>query len=496
MNDTSDMHSPETLGNLISGENDAVALIEPESGRAVLYGELRDEIDALAGRLAGLGVGKGDRVALVLPDGPQFLRFLFAVTAMGATATPLNPGYTAEEFVFYLEDLRPRLVLGTSTTTIAAGSSAALELEFVDVDTHGFASASSAQYERAEPEDIALVLHTSGTTSRPKQVPLLQRNLSANARGIAAFYALSPSDVSLCAMPLFHVHGLVGSVLAALSASGSVVVPTRFVPGRIIRYARPYGVTWVSAGPTLHTMILDKLGNEDLPSLRFVRSCSSALSPDLYARCEAIYGVPMLEAYGMTEGSHQIASNPLPPQKRKAGSVGLASPGVEIRIVDPTGNDVPLGEVAIRGPGLTPGYVANSAANADSFFGDGWFRTGDRGRFDDDGFLVLEGRIKELIIRGGENISPFEIEDALTAHPLVSDAVAFPIPDDRYGEVVGAAVVLSGDISGAALQAWCAGRLAPFKCPAKIFVLEKIARTPTGKLQRTRIGRALLEGSR
>jgi acyl-CoA synthetase (AMP-forming)/AMP-acid ligase II len=319
----------------------------------------------------------------------------------------------------------------------------------------------------------------------------LHRNLAANARAITGFYGLGESDVSFCAMPLFHVHGLVASVLAALAGGGSVIVPSRFVPGRFLRYAREHGATWVSAGPTLHAMILDRLDGERVPTLRFARSCSSALSAELFERCEAAYGVPMVEAYGMTEGSHQIASNPLPPAERKVGSVGVPSPGVEIRIVDTGGADTEIGEVAIRGPGVTEGYVANPDANAQSFFGERWFRTGDRGRFDADGYLVLEGRLKELIIRGGENISPFEIEAALAAHPQVADSVAFAIPDPRYGEEVGAAVVLTGEAGEAELRSWCRERLAPFKVPRTIFILDEIPRTPTGKLQRARIGAKL-----
>jgi oxalate---CoA ligase len=246
-------------------------------------------------------------------------------------------------------------------------------------------------------------------------------------------------------------------------------------------------VSWVSAGPTLHGMILDKQDGARPETLRFVRSCSSALSPALFARCEEAYGVPVVEAYGMTEASHQMSSNPLPPGARKVDSVGVPSNGVEIRIVDAEGGDAELGEVAIRGAGVTPGYVANPEANAASFFGESWFRTGDRGRLDADGYLVLEGRIKELIIRGGENISPFEIEAALLAHPAVADAVAFGVADESYGEQVGAAVALSGDVGEAELKSWCAERLAGFKVPTTVFVLDQIPRTPTGKVQRRRI---------
>ncbi len=464
------------------------ALVEPDAGRRVSFGELRGEVEELARKLAGAGVTRGDTVASIVPDGPLFVRLLLATTALGAAAAPLNPTYTSEEFRFYVDDLAPRLVLTTAGDAAAARRAAAGDLRFVDVDGAEFAAAATAPFEPAHPDDVALVLHTSGTTSRPKQVPLLHRNLVASARGIAEFYELTEEDVSFCAMPLFHVHGLVASVAAALAAGGSVVVPSRFAPGRLQRYASEYGVTWLSAGPTFHAAILDRLDGARIRSLRFVRSCSSALSPELHARCEAGYGVPMLEAYGMTEGSHQIASNPLPPRERKVGSVGLPSHGVEIRVVDRDGDDVELGEVAIRGPGVTPGYVANPAANAESFFGDGWFRTGDRGRIDRDGYLTLDGRIKELIIRGGDNISPFEVEAALKAHPRVADAVAFAIPDERYGEEVGAAVVLTGESDERELRAWCRERLAPFKVPRRIFLLDEIPRTPTGKLQRARIG--------
>jgi len=480
-----------TLIDLLEGQDDCVALIEADAGRRISFGALRAEIEKLAGKLAAAGVRRGDRVGLVIPNGPQFVRWLFAATTLGASAAPLNPSYSREEFAFYFGDLEPRLVLSSSGAPAAARQAAGPDLQFLSVDGDELGGLAPISHEAADPDDVALVLHTSGTTSRPKQVPLLHRNLAANAAAIAEFYRLSENDISFCAMPLFHVHGLVASVLSALSAGGSVVVPSRFVPGRFWRFATEYGVTWLSAGPTLHTMILDKFGTETVPTLRFVRSCSSPLARELFDRCESVYGAPAVEAYGMTEGSHQIASNPLPPGRRQAGSVGVPAPGVEIRVVDDKGRDAAVGEVAFRGPGLTPGYVGNPSANEQSFFGDGWFRTGDRGRFDEYGYLVLEGRIKELIIRGGENISPFEVEAALRAHPAVDDAVAFAIPDTRYGEVVGVAVVLRGEIDEAALRSWCAERLAPFKLPKQIFVLDAIPRTPTGKVQRARIGKTL-----
>jgi acyl-CoA synthetase (AMP-forming)/AMP-acid ligase II len=271
------------------------------------------------------------------------------------------------------------------------------------------------------------------------------------------------------------------------------VVPRRVTPRAFWPQLRELGVTWFSAGPTLHQMLLDRSDGEGPPrSLRFARSCSSALSPALFERCEAVLGVPMLEAYGMTEASHQMASNPLPPGERKPGSVGVAT-GTEIRIVDAAGADVApgeAGEVAIRGPGVTAGYLENPQANAESFF-DGWFRTGDRGLLDADGYLRLEGRLKEMILRGGENISPYEIEDVLLAHPSVQDAICFGIDDDKYGERVGAAVALTGEASERELLDHCRERLAAFKVPEVVYVLDAIPRTPTGKVQRKRVGAEL-----
>jgi oxalate---CoA ligase len=338
------------------------------------------------------------------------------------------------------------------------------------------------------------VLHTSGTTSRPKQVPLRQRNLMASVRTIGAHYHLGPADVSFCVMPLFHIHGLVASTFAALGAGGAVITPRRFTPHRFWPQAREHGATWLSAGPTLHQMILDRADDEGPPeTLRFVRSCSSALSPALLERAEREYRAPMLEAYGMTEASHQMSSNPLPPAEHLPGSVGVPT-GTQIRIASKTGTFLPdgtAGEVVIRGPGVMAGYANNPAATAEAFFGE-WFRTGDRGALRD-GYLFLEGRIKEMIIRGGENIAPAEIEEALLSHPAVRDAVSFGVPDDKYGELVGAAVTLEAAADVKDLIAHCRERLAAFKVPSRIDVLPEIPRTATGKIQRRRVAEVVLQ---
>jgi acyl-CoA synthetase (AMP-forming)/AMP-acid ligase II len=478
---------------------DRPALITGEDGSVVSYGQLASRVDELAGRLATAGVRRGDRVALSLPNGPEFVQVLLAITALGAAAAPLNPAYTDSEFTFYLTDIGPRFFLLPASRPAAAVSAAgacSIAVLTVEPSLDGppglFAAQevkSATSYPPGEPDDVAVVLHTSGTTSRPKQVPLLQRNLMASARTIGAHYRLGPDDVSFCAMPLFHVHGLVASTLAALGAGGSVIVPRRFTAHRFWRQAREHGATWLSAGPTLHQMILDAADDAGAPvSLRFARSCSSALSPALLERAEAAYGVPMLEAYGMTEASHQMASNPLPPGARVPGSVGVPT-GTRIAIADRAGallGEGAPGEVVIRGPGVMAGYAGNSAATAEAFYGD-WFRTGDLGVLRD-GYLYLEGRLKEMILRGGENISPAEVEQVLLAHPAVRDAVCFGVADDKYGELVGAAVTLAGEASTGDLIAHCRERLAAFKVPASIAVLDEIPRTATGKVQRRRVG--------
>jgi acyl-CoA synthetase (AMP-forming)/AMP-acid ligase II len=483
------------------------AIVSPDDGVVLSYGDLDRTTSAFAGLLATVGVERGDRVAIVLANGPEFLQGLLAVASLGAAAAPLNPAYTRDEFAFYLGDIRPRVLLVPLGAATAAREAAQAETLIAEVvaQAHGAIGllidgrdvTTETAFTPVTADDVALLLHTSGTTSRPKQVPLLHRNLVASARSMGAHYKLSSTDVSFCAMPLFHVHGLVGSTLSTLLTGGTVVVPRRLSPRRFDEQARACGVTWFSAGPTFHHMLLEKADSStaSIPSLRFIRSCSSALTPALLERIERRFGVPMLEAYGMTEASHQIASNPLPPAARVAGAVGVPI-GAEVRIVSRSGQIAPdgtAGEVQIRGPAVTPGYVGNPEANAEAFV-DGWFRTGDLGVLEN-GYLRLEGRLKEMILRGGENVSPAEIEEILLGHPAVTDAACFGVPDEKYGEEVAAAVSLNSEVTEPELIDYCRERLTTFKVPKQIFVLDAVPRTATGKLQRRRIA-AQLTGQR
>ena len=501
-----DLIEMSTIDSLLRHGGDRDTAIAVPDGPSLTYAQLRQMVDEAALRLASFGVRREDRVAIVFPTGPEAI-VLFLAAARVGTACPLNPAYKEAEFRFYLEDTGARFLLaprenGTDARKALSAGSTVIEGEIDDAGRLSLESNGSRSEIRSiappEPDDIALVLHTSGTTSRPKRVPLRHRNLTASVANIVESYRLGPEDVSLCAMPLFHVHGLVASALATLASGGTVSVPRRFTPMMFWPAARQARPTWFTASPTLHQLILMRT-EENRPAgterLRFVRSCSSALSPDLMARMEDRLGVPVLEAYGMTEASHQMASNPLPPDPRVPGSVGRGT-GVEIAILDEGGSLLPggqPGEVGIHGPNVIDGYENNPEANRASFT-DGWFRTGDLGTLDPGGYLRLLGRIKELINRGGEKIAPREIDEALESHPAVKEAVCFGVPHPTWGEEVAAAVVLTEHVAEKELIAHCRKVLAEFKVPRRVHIVESIPRTPTGKVQRRFVAEQLTAG--
>jgi acyl-CoA synthetase (AMP-forming)/AMP-acid ligase II len=458
-------------------------------------GQLLERVLGLASQLHGLGVERESRVSLALASGASLLEVTLAIAILGAVAAPLNHAYTEHEFHSYFDDLQPGYLVLPSGELAASRRAAKRVKGLVVVDlgpdeqnakltVAGRRSTPKSSFEPATGSDVALLLHTSGTTSRPKQVPLRHSNLMWSVRTIGAHYELAPEDVSYCLMPLFHVHGLVASAWAALAVGGAVVVPRR--PNPRLFWAMKERVTWTSASPTIYQKVLDHPDADASGSrLRFIRSCSAALPDALAFRLEEVFGTPVLEAYGMTEASHQIASNPPPPGERRIGTVGRPT-GTEILIVDESGDDVPPGQpgrVLIKGPGVTSGYLDNPAANVESFQ-DGWFDTGDLGSLDPKGYVRLVGRAKELINRGGENVSPYEVEAVLLSHPRVKDAVCYGVPDPKFGEVVAAAVVLQGEVTQGALREYCRERLATFKVPIAIAVLDAIPRTATGKLQR------------
>jgi acyl-CoA synthetase (AMP-forming)/AMP-acid ligase II len=490
-----------TVRSLLPGDGDAA--LATVDGDDLDHASLSREVDRLAQELADAGIGPNDRVAIVLPNGPEMALSLLAVMSV-ACAAPLNPRYTRDEFAFYLGDLRPAALLtfagGSPEASSVAGGALGIEVagEGLHIDFTADRGTGRQVGRAPASDDEALVLHTSGTTSRPKIVPLRQRHLAASARNIASWLRLDANDRSLNVMPLFHIHGIMAGMLAPVSAGGAVVATPGFDAFKFSRWLDDLRPTYYSAVPTMHHLVLAR-GRPSAPTtLRFVRSSSSALPRAVFDALRDLFGVPVIECYGMTEASHQMTANPLPPGTAKPGSVGLPS-GVEVAVVDKENSMLPplgSGEVVIRGATVIDGYENNPEANDASFF-DGWFRTGDEGFLDEDGYLFLTGRIKEQINRGGEKISPLEVEDVLLGHPRVAEAAVFAIPDERLGEEVGAVVVL-GDgppLAEAELREFLRGRLAAFKVPRTILFAAEIPKGATGKVQRIGMARRLGLGS-
>ncbi len=488
-----------SLANILDNQPASKDSIIIPGGPTLSYGELKDEVERVAETLATV-IEPRQAVSIVLPNGLEFMVAFLAVARAGAIAAPLNPAYTVDEFKFFMEDADSRLAILPEGDHPGREAATQLGVPTLDatLDRRGEVRLSrngSALTDRKDatgpsPDDVALFLHTSGTTSRPKGVPLTHANLMASLRNIGDTYALTSEDVAMVVMPLFHVHGLIGVALSTLNTGGGVVVPSRFSASRFWLEQGSTSATWYSAVPTIHQILLMRADDDNAPheSFRFIRSCSAALAPSVFEELESRFGAPVLEAYGMTEASHQMASNPLPPGARRPGTVG-AGTGVEIAIMEDQGallGSGQTGEVVIKGPNVTPGYHNNPSANEEAFT-NGWFRTGDQGYLDAGGTLTLTGRIKELINRGGEKISPLEVDAALLQHPSVSEAVCFGMPDTKYGEIVQAAVVLSDDASEDDIRSFCGGRLADFKVPDRIYLVESLPRTATGKIQRRNI---------
>jgi acyl-CoA synthetase (AMP-forming)/AMP-acid ligase II/acyl carrier protein len=501
------MISPRLLFQLVKNESDnrphASAILSP--GKETLsYRELSWHFQAIVLQLTRLGIRPGDRVAVVLPNGPCMATAFVAVSSV-CTCVPLNPAYLVDECTFGMKDLRVKVLVAGSGNDLPARKAAVglgipvitLEPDAQVAGTYHLVSDMPVDESISEPilagvDDVALVLHTSGTTARPKIVPLTHRNIFYSVQNIAGTYALTPADRCLNMMPLFHIHGLIGAVSASLAVGASVICAPGFSPDHILAWMSELAPTWYTAVPTIHQSILEKVRLQPEIAkrgrLRFIRSCSSSLAPQVAQELESVFSVPVLEAYGMTEGTHQIASNPLPPRPHKFGSVGRATGTTRVFILDEQGRPLPakiVGEICIRGENVMAGYENNPTANAASFV-DGWLRTGDRGYLDEDGYLFIQGRLKELINRGGEKISPREIDEMLLRHPAVKQAVAFAVPHSTLGEDVAAAVVLheGQTVSMQELRQFVAGGLADFKVPRKIVFVREIPKGATGKIQR------------
>jgi len=491
-----------------AGDDVAVAIAAP-GRRPLSYAALRDHVGGAALALQSRGVGRTDRVALVLPDGPELATAFLAVTS-AAVAAPLNTRYAAAEFDVYLDDLKPSVVLvqaGGDSPVLDVASRrriptievAPLTQEAAGLFTLDGKTVPAGGVVEPSDDDIALMLHTSGTTARPKRVALRHGQLRASVRNVADALQLTSMDRGLHIMPLFHVHGLVAGLLAPLHAGGYVYCTPGLDMSQFPDWLADARPTWLTAVPTMHQAIAEwARRNPDearRAHLRFIRSCSAALAESVAAVLEAAFNAPVVEAYAMTEAAHQITCNPLPPAERRHGSVGRPA-GPQVAILDSDGRPMApgeTGEVGIRGENVITGYDDNPQANRLNFIG-GWFRTGDLGWLDDDGYLWLKGRLKEMINRGGEKISPIEIESVLLAHPAVAQAVVFAVPHPSLGEEVGAAIVLRDgqQATAADLQSHLLTQISLPKVPRRILFPSALPKGPTGKLRR--IGLAAMLG--
>jgi oxalate---CoA ligase len=496
---------------LKNGASSARALSAP-AAIPLTYDGLRTLVGDTIATLNAKGIGRNDRVAIVLDNGPQMAAAFLAVAA-GATAAPLNPSYRADEFEFYLSDLRAKLLvveIGKDSAAIAVANKLNIPIAYLHGQSANGAGYFKLDFPSSTPapivtnggagmaDDIALVLHTSGTTSRPKIVPLRQRNICASAHHIRNTLAFTAADRGLNIMPLFHIHGLIAGILAPLAAGGEVFCSPGFNALKFFGWMSEARPTWYSGVPTMHQAILSRAGkNEDVIKanpLRFIRSSSSSMPTQVIRELETVFQAPVIEAYSMTEAAHQMTSNPLPPGKRKPGTVGVAA-GPEVGVLDDTGQPAArgvTGEIAIRGPNVMSGYENNPKANAEAFT-NGWFRTGDQGVMDGEGYVTITGRLKEIINRGGEKISPREVDEVLMDHPAIAQCVTFALAHEKLGEEVAAVVVLREGMSASEkeLREFAAIRLADFKVPRKIIFRDEIPKGATGKLQRIGLAQKL-----
>eukprot|EP01088_Endostelium_zonatum_P009527 TRINITY_DN22781_c0_g1_i1.p1 TRINITY_DN22781_c0_g1~~TRINITY_DN22781_c0_g1_i1.p1 ORF type:complete len:541 (-),score=137.47 TRINITY_DN22781_c0_g1_i1:8-1630(-) len=517
-------------------DSDKIALVSPNSNVSLSYKNLTLHTTYLSSTLVSkYEILPGDKISMVLHNSIEFVISWLAVVSIRAVACPLNPAYQLPEYTFFIKDSMPKFIIVPQhperyniNIDALQSISQSLSIPLLQV-TSNFAShvtflspysptptptASHIPHSDLPsipasfiptPDDIAMILHTSGTTGTPKGVPITQRSILTNLSNIAKSYSLTSSDVVLVVMPLFHVHGLIGCLLTTLFTSGTAVIPNKFSATDFWQNFANNNCTWYSAVPTIHQILLASADKNYKPEysakLKFIRSCSSSLSATTWEKIEQKFKVPVVEAYAMTEAAHQMTSNELPPGKRKAGSVGRST-GPGLKILNSIGGVIQessaggVGEVCVNGDTITQGYLNREQANREAFweFNSGkWFRTGDYGKKDEDGFLSLTGRLKEMINRGGEKISPLEIDDALLAHEAVAEAVSFGVKCGKYGEAVEAAVVLkegkAGTMSEEQLREWCKGKLADFKVPRKFYIVSQLDKTSTGKIQRGNIAK-------
>lgn len=487
-----------TIRNMINQQNDDLIFLTSEKNEKLSYGEFKIFNEKISRQLAATNIINSDRAAIVLPNGPLMASSFLSISSY-MSAAPLNPSYKQEEFEFYLDDLKPKFLLvepnSKSLAVIAAKNLniPVFEMKISDNQPLGTFELfdKETNYKNPNDYDEALVLHTSGTTSRPKIVPLSNLNIFTSAVNISKSLKLTADDHCLNIMPLFHIHGLIAVLSASAKVGASVCASNGFNALKFLDLAETQNITWYSGVPTMHQAILLRAQkNSDKAkklNLRFIRSSSASLPPAIFEQLNDIFQTPVIEAYGMTEATHQMASNPLPPAIQKPGLVGMPA-GPEICIMNDKNEKLPqgeIGEICIKGDNVTNGYENNPEANKQSFVND-WFRTGDEGFFDEDGYLKISGRLKEIINKGGEKISPLEVDNILMDFPPIDQALCFGYKDKMLGEDIAVAIKLKENKSCTEddIKSYANEKLAKFKIPKKIFIVEDIPKGATGKLQR------------
>jgi long-chain acyl-CoA synthetase len=483
---------------------DAPFVIAPETGLTLTYAQLKRDSEELGRHLAAQGLAKGDKVALLLHNGYQAARLLIGVMYAGYTVTPLNLLAQPAQLGYVLEHSDAKLVF--TSAGLVPQLSAAMEkiinkIKYLIIDPDadsilkGATPAAAALHAVGEDDD-AMLMYTSGTTGKPKGCVLSHRSVAAGGEYTSAAHALTREDRVLCAMPLYHINGQIVTAVAPLVHGGSVVMPHRFSASGYWELVSKYRCTWINVVPTMIAYLLNGADPREkglaVGQVKFCRSASAPLPPDLHRAFEKKFGIGIIETFGMTETNAPCFTNPLAPAKRKIGSPGPAY-GNEAKIIDPaTGKTLPAGtagEIMVRGDNVMTCYYKDPEATAKTLEPDGWMHTGDVGYFDADGFLFVTGRIKELIIKGGENIAPREIDEALLKHPAVLEAAAVGIPDANYGQEIMACVVLKPDASCTVeeLADFSRRELGKFKAPKLIKLVTELPKGPSGKVQRLKL---------
>lgn len=471
-------------------------LLDPGTGRQIPYGEMQDAVRAFAGHMRKRGILPGESVAFALENGLSAARVILGSFYGGFVATAVNLVSGANTIAYVAEHSEARVVfVDAKTRPIVAEALAGLERgpALVDIDESWFTGITEPGEDIAPSQD-GLLMYTSGTTGVPKGVVLTHANLVAGGANPAMAHELTSQDRALCVLPLYHINGLCVTLMGPLVSGGSVVLPVRFSVSSFWGHLRNNSCTWFSVVPTQISYLLhnaEKHRTDGLEQLRFGRSASAPLSPDVQEGFETRFGVPIIETMGLTETAAQILSNPLPPGLRKIGSPGVAV-GNEIRIGDQQQNELPRGsegEVLVRGANVMRIYRNNPEATEASLTPEGWLRTGDLGRMDAEGYVFITGRLKELIIKGGENIAPREIDDILYSHGAVIEAAAFARPCSQYGQRVEAAVKVQegAGVTEAELLALCTAKTGSFKAPDRVHFLSELPKGPSGKIQRLKL---------